>query len=116
MEPLSQWCSERGLHTFGCIPVLAAENLGLATWNPEDEASLGKAPWPTWLRSGKLWYGFEDWLKVAWKGAGVEGAEEVVSVLHTGSSNVVADRGASTVGARLPEVGMGAGVENRRIS
>lgn len=44
------------------------------------------------------------------------GAEDAISVLHTGSSNVVAERGASTVGARLLEAGMGAGVEKRRIS
>lgn len=41
---------------------------------------------------------------------------EVISVLHTGSSSVVAERGASTVGAKLLEVGAGAGVEKRRIS
>lgn len=28
---LPQWWPKLGLHTFACIPVLAAENLGLAT-------------------------------------------------------------------------------------
>lgn len=75
-----------------------AEKRGLATWKPQE---LGEAPRPLGDSGG---------------GAGLRTGTEASSALQMGSSNVVAARGASTVGARGSAVGWGAGVENRRIS